>query len=79
MSTGHAYTQIPGHGLQAEGRAYGDNGNGGWTRIMVGDGVGLCSCGDTSEVLPSDAARKRWHKDHKADAVARLREALGEQ
>jgi hypothetical protein len=65
----HAYTQIPGHGLQAEGKPYTDEGHG-WVRVLVGDGVGLCSCGATSEALASDAARKRWHQGHKRDVIA---------
>lgn len=28
-------------------------------------GVGVCTCGRKSEPLPSDAARKRWHREHK--------------
>lgn len=33
-------------------------------------GVGGCSCGAISPPLPSNAARKRWHKAHKAEIVA---------
>lgn len=65
MTAGHAYTQIPGHGLQAEGKPFTSTVTGGWTRIHGSSGVGLCSCGETSEVLGSDAARKRWFNDHK--------------
>ena len=70
MSAGHAYTQIKGHGLQAEGKPYADNEEGGWMRVHVYEGVGLCSCGATSDMFDSDAARKRWHKDHKAELSA---------
>ena len=28
-------------------------------------GVAVCRCGATSEPLPSTAARKRWHREHK--------------
>lgn len=30
-------------------------------------GVGVCHCGAKSGPLPSDAARKRWHREHKAE------------
>lgn len=30
-----------------------------------GPGIGVCSCGATSKVLPSGSARKNWHGDHK--------------
>ena len=67
----HTYTQIRGHGLKAEGKPYADNGEGGWMHLYQQHvGRGLCSCGATSEVLESDAARKRWHKDHKAEVSA---------
>lgn len=29
------------------------------------EGHGKCSCGEVSDLLPSKAARKRWHRDHK--------------
>ncbi len=45
---------VPGHTLYQEGRGfYGP--------------AGRCSCGATSQPLTSDAARKRWHADHKAE------------
>jgi hypothetical protein len=31
-----------------------------------GEGPAGCSCGERSPVLPSGAARKRWHRRHKA-------------
>lgn len=33
-------------------------------------GCGLCSCGAISAWEQSDAARKRWHQEHKAAAVS---------
>jgi hypothetical protein len=66
----HAYTQIPGHGLQFEGEPFDPvPRDGRWARIYGGSkvGVGVCSCGQTSDVLTSNNARKRWHKDHKAE------------
>lgn len=75
MSTGHAYTQIPGHGLQAKGKPF-IGGPGHWRRPGWGIGYGLCSCGEASpEQLDSDAARKRWHRQHKADVLAAQQEA----
>ena len=71
----YIYTQIPGHGLQAEGKPYDPVPRSGeWVRIYGGSriGVGVCSCGETSDVLTTDAARKRWHKDHKAEVLGRL-------
>lgn len=45
-------TLLPGHTLQFEGHArYGREGR--------------CSCGAKSEALPTAAARKRWHAEHK--------------
>lgn len=53
-------TRVAGHTLRNEGQAYDAAG---WrTRI----GVGRCSCGEESPVLDSNAARKRWHREHKA-------------
>ena len=63
----HAYTQIPGHGLRAEGKP-------GGLYSGTRTGPGVCSCGATSEVLESDAARKRWHVQHKADVASHREE-----
>lgn len=48
---------LHGHGLIGEGRPVG---------VHVGKvGKGGCRCGAQSHhTLPSDAARKRWHKQH---------------
>lgn len=69
MST-HAYTQIPGHGLQAEGKPYVAGEEEPWLRTHQAVGVGLCSCGETSDVETTDAARKRWFGEHKAQMRA---------
>jgi hypothetical protein len=68
-------TRLPGHGLQAEGKAFegGDE-----PRRKSGSysnfGFGLCSCGARSPLLYSDGARKRWHRDvHKPAVRATLR------
>jgi hypothetical protein len=59
-------TLVKGHTLRFEGMAlYDDDGSGiyGWSRT----GRGECSCGERSPVLESNAARKRWHREHKAE------------
>lgn len=33
-------------------------------------GHGKCRCGALSPELPTTAARKRWHKQHKAEVLA---------
>jgi hypothetical protein len=33
-------------------------------------GHGRCQCGAVSEHLPSQGARRRWHKDHKREAAS---------
>ena len=68
-------TALRGHALQHEGgamevwdpRSYSPEINGqkvGPTYEPIGKA--LCQCGEWSPVLPSTAARKRWHTDHKA-------------
>lgn len=55
--------RLAGHTLPHEGRVlvYG-----GWSK---GPGKARCSCGaESSETLPTIAARQRWHRWHK-DAV----------
>ena len=61
-------TRLPGHGLQYEGRACIPDGEGGFILASTKSnyaGRALCSCGEQSDILPSDAARKRWHRAHK--------------
>jgi hypothetical protein len=63
-------TRLSGHGLNSEGAAYergGYTGNA-WVPARSWTGVALCECGETSPVLESNGARKRWHAQHK-DAV----------
>lgn len=57
-------TLLPGHGLRAEGKPY-LRLDGRWVRAENEVGRGVCSCGESSEIAISDAARKRWHADHK--------------
>lgn len=68
-------TLLPGHGLRREGKpvllagccglASGSNDRhpNEYDRI----GHGLCDCGATSPCLDSNAARQRWHRQHKID------------
>lgn len=63
--------RVPGHTLPHEGRILGS-----WT-WSSGPGRGVCSCGEESpEVLPSTAARQRWHREHKETVVEFTREGL---
>lgn len=52
--------RLPGHTLLFEGKLLGI-----YERNSNGPGVTKCSCGQTSPVLPSTGARKRWHRAHK--------------
>lgn len=68
MSPMSTPSRLSGHTLRYEGAAIEPVADAtGRPDRLTGDrqGSGLCSCGETSESLPSDAARKRWHADHK--------------
>ena len=56
-------TLVKGHTLLFEGRVSTYHGYG------TGPGRGRCSCGAESETLPTTAARKRWHREHKDASV----------
>lgn len=62
-------SRLAGHGLLHEGWPFIG------TKIRAtnntGPGMGKCECGAMSEMVPTRAARKRWHRDHKADIRAR--------
>jgi hypothetical protein len=62
---------LPGHSLWYEGAAHDDNGGLIWAgRISsVGAGRGKCECGALSEWLLSGNARKKWHREHKAQVA----------
>jgi len=63
-------TRLVGHALWHEGAPYDDRGR----RIeypRTTEGRAKCECGELSEALPSGAARRRWHADHKADVSSR--------
>lgn len=59
--------RLAGHELRYEGRVF-DAAVGLVNSLVNGRGATRCSCGEWSPVLPSTAARKRWHREHK-DAV----------
>jgi hypothetical protein len=60
--------RVSGHTLRHEGGAHFSAGDRKWHDTGVG--CGKCSCGALSEVLTSDYARKRWHREHKAAVLA---------
>lgn len=66
--------RVRGHFLRHEGAAFDEHGR----RVFDyaygyagGEGRGLCSCGDLSEVLNSIGQRKAWHREHKGEVLAR--------
>ncbi len=75
---------MSGHGLLDEGAAFGIARQGiRWTDRPIagrhfrrlragtvsGEGRGVCACGAFSDYLPTSAARRRWHNEHKANPV----------
>lgn len=66
---------VKGHGLINEGTGYEPGWppeaylRRFWTMAHDRGGVAVCWCGAISDPLPSDAARKRWHRDHKANLM----------
>jgi hypothetical protein len=56
--------RLSGHSLLFEGQPCGLN-----FYARSGNGSGKCSCGELSPILPTNAARKRWHREHKADVL----------
>ena len=65
MESRKGKTLVKGHTLFNEGELFYELGK------LNRSGNGECSCGAISEVLPSTAARQRWHREHKAEVVAR--------
>jgi hypothetical protein len=59
----------PNHMLPLQGRLYVFSG---WT---VRRGVAMCTCGTQSDALPTATARREWHRQHRAGAVAVERRA----
>lgn len=69
--SGAVVSLIPGHTLRFEGWAYDQHGEPFSGRNSPAEGRAKCSCGALSEVLPSTAARKRWHKEVHKPEVSR--------
>lgn len=67
-------TKLTGHSLREKGAPFSwDENRQQWLRVIGADfniGVGLCSCGETSETLRADRHRREWHRKHKQDVVA---------
>jgi hypothetical protein len=63
--------KIHGHALMFEGRAYTHDAYG-LEFDFVAEGRGGCECGARSPALPSNNARKRWHREHKDAVIAAL-------
>jgi len=68
-------TVAPGHGLRNEGAPFtrlpGPGRPQFWrdsstASSTAGEGRAICSCGSYSTVLPTAAARKSWHREHKS-------------
>lgn len=53
-------TRRVGHILPDEGRIYDGT-------YRTKEGPAKCSCGEQSEPLSSDNARRNWHREHKAN------------
>jgi hypothetical protein len=69
-------TNIRGHALRGEGKAHLPGDEEPWILVWGYSGCALCECGAASAVERSDAARKRWHAEHKA--IIRGREQAGQ-
>ncbi len=52
--------RLSGHILPNEGRLPRN-----YDSQNAAEGPAVCSCGATSEALPSASARKKWHREHK--------------
>lgn len=62
--------RVPGHTLWYEGAPHDDNGRRRGWQGTHGQGRGVCSCGERSDVLTSGYQRKQWHREHKAAVLA---------
>lgn len=63
-------SRVAGHALLREGAVYDNNGHLPYGLVIrSGPGRAKCECGELSEVLPSGAARRRWHKVHKTEVA----------
>jgi len=66
---------VPGHTLEGHGEPYekiGFDVASVWSRVVASQrGRGVSSCGSASPVLLSRAHREQWHREHKAEVLAR--------
>lgn len=63
-------TRVVGHSLLREGAIYDESGHLPYGQVnRSGPGRAKCECGELSWVLPSGAARKRWHAGHKEEVA----------
>lgn len=72
-------TRLKGHALMFGGHPYiYSDYDGGYHLAGLGcsTGVATCSCGVRSQKLSSTAERRRWHRDHKEQMRAQMRDAL---
>lgn len=67
--------RLAGHTLRSEGAPFSSIAGHSYQVRTTWTGRGLCSCGARSDVLDSNAKRKKWHRDHKDD----IRPAQGVQ
>jgi hypothetical protein len=58
-------TNVRGHALVGEGKPFTPGDEEPWIRVWGYSGCAVCECGAASAVERSDAARKRWHAEHK--------------
>jgi hypothetical protein len=59
-------TRLSGHALWGEGSPYKPGEHTPWVRAFgTSSGAAVCTCGEASGVLESNAARQQWHRDHK--------------
>lgn len=62
--------RVPGHTLRHEGAPHDTTGRRIGSYWRTGStGAARCSCGQQSDDLPSAAARKAWHRQHKLDVL----------
>lgn len=71
MSRPATSQRVKGHTLEHEGWPHSTDGQRFWgSELAAGWGCGMCSCGALSNQVQGNAARKRWHREHKAEVLA---------
>jgi hypothetical protein len=56
--------KVAGHALESGGRSHAE-----YPYRKDIPRPAVCECGATSELLPTNEARKQWHREHKADMI----------